>query len=381
MDFKEITNINHINTWLEKNLDKWIEIRTKLDSKLNQSIYFYPSTSQVDAMILLYILELGKYIEIIPNEYIFNKSGFPNITHNLKIENHNLKNKENTFTLYTSGSTGEPKKILYSYPIFKEYIKSKKTIKKTTYSFLPIYHIAGLNCLLHHYLLNGTLFISSINQASEENLLKSHKIATTPTLLKLSNWYLNKPLPNIETVILGGESIDNITQKTADFFYPNAKIINQYGLTETGVVGNIDTLEQNSRVKIFDNNIFIEPAKYILKQYANLTENGFYPTNDQLNNNKNICRNDILNIRGEKIAESTITNALLTHNEVLSANIKITEHPSFSQIIVANILTKNKDIDHGKLRIEIREFLIDQLPYFAIPNKFIINNLRAFKLL
>jgi acyl-coenzyme A synthetase/AMP-(fatty) acid ligase len=178
-----------------------------------------------------------------------------------------INNKENIkFT--TSGTTGEPKEIIYSYDILVKNIKIKDELKNTiwgmTYDWTKI---AGSQVILQSYLNEGKIVNLFKKSHSETiNLISKYgitHISGTPTFYRLLG---NVVFENVKQVTLGGEVVDGNLITHIEKIFPNAKITNIYALTEFGTLftSNKDYFEFSEKisilVKIENNNIFIKDS-------------------------------------------------------------------------------------------------------------------------
>ncbi|MGG0823585.1 amino acid adenylation domain-containing protein [Paenibacillus turicensis] len=176
----------------------------------------------------------------------------PFISMNLEDMNEKDKNPECTvekddiaYVIYTSGTTGKPKGVTvtrgnldhYLSYASQEYQKAACTTAlitslsfdlSVTSLYLPL--ISG-GCLL----LKGGDTEERLSVALQDNRVTFLKL--TPSHLKMLETYADGvDLPNLETLIVGGEELTtDIAWKTQKLLGDNVKIHNEYGPTETTV--------------------------------------------------------------------------------------------------------------------------------------------------
>jgi acyl-coenzyme A synthetase/AMP-(fatty) acid ligase len=177
-----------------------------------------------------------------------------------------IKNKE-SISFTTSGTTGEPKKIVHSVETLIKNIKIKDELKGSVWGLTYDYHkIAGSQVILQSY-LNGGEIVNLFGKTQNEiiELINKHNIthlSATPTFYRLLIG--DNVFETIKQITLGGESVDeNLIYKLKKSF-PNSKITNIYALTEFGTLFSSSTpyfeISEKGRtfIKIQDNHIFVK---------------------------------------------------------------------------------------------------------------------------
>ncbi|MDR0900060.1 MAG: amino acid adenylation domain-containing protein, partial [Methanobrevibacter sp.] len=163
------------------------------------------------------------------------------------------------YMIYTSGSTGNPKGVMVTQGSIANFIypfddnieaiaikEASRVLSTTTVSFDPFYQEIFTS------LFNGlTLILANEKEAKNPlelvNLFKKtnfETFAVTPSILLqyLSVSEFDEVLNNIDSVIVGGEAFsDDLYDKLKK--YPNLKVYNSYGPTETTISCNSKILE------------------------------------------------------------------------------------------------------------------------------------------
>ncbi len=175
----------------------------------------------------------------------FNTSNLP--TYNITKDNF-LTPQDIYYIIFTSGSTGEPKGVKVTYENLDTCIKWLKEITQATendtilnqaiYSFdlsVADLYLSSL-CGCAQYALDTTNildFANIFNQLKQSNATIAVMTPSFAELLLTDKKFCQKLMPNLKTILFCGERLlKQTTQKLYERF-PNLKIINSYGPTET----------------------------------------------------------------------------------------------------------------------------------------------------
>lgn len=281
-----------------------------------------------------------------------------------------VDNKEDIlFT--TSGTTGEPKKVIHTYKDLIKNIKIKKELSNTIWGLTYDYtKIAGSQVILQSYLNKGKL-VNLFGKTYSEvvgliNKYKVTHISATPTFYRLLNGNI------FETVIqatIGGETVDNNVISQIEKTFPAAKITNIYALTEFGTLftSNSVYFEFSEKISTFtkveENNIFIKQNN----EWVNTGDVVEWVGDSKF---KIIGREtNMINVGGIKVnpikVESAINNLEYTINSVVYGK----ENSVMGMIVIADVMLKN---EIGKN--QIKKDLMKSLNSYEIPLKINIVN-------
>jgi acyl-coenzyme A synthetase/AMP-(fatty) acid ligase len=151
-----------------------------------------------------------------------------------------ISKSKSKITLFTSGTTGQPKKITHSVSnLFREVRKSEK-FKENVWAFAynPT-HMAGLQVFFQA--LSNKNIIHNIFEYPKNDIItvinkyKITNISATPTFYRLLV-PLKDPIVSVKNVSLGGEKSSTDLIKKISNSFPNAKILNIYASTEAGTL-------------------------------------------------------------------------------------------------------------------------------------------------
>lgn len=286
-------------------------------------------------------------------------------------------------TLFTSGTTGQPKKITHSISnLFREVRRGKK-FKENIWAFAynPT-HIAGLQVFFQA--LSNKNTIHNIFEYSKNdiiNIINEYNItniSATPTFFRLLV-PLKYPLESIKNVSLGGEkSSPELIEKINDSF-PNAKILNIYASTEAGTLfstsGNsFQILPANKNlIKIINGELLIH--KSLIGEQMNIKfEEVWYKTGDMVEiinpeTNEFVFssrKNEMINVGGNKVNPIEVETLIDNIPEVKKSFVFGKPNSILGNILHVKIqLRSHVDITE----LSIKQYLNNNLEKYQIPRR------------
>lgn len=281
-------------------------------------------------------------------------------------------------TLFTSGTTGLPKKVKHTFQSLNRFVKitEQNTDDVWGFAYNPT-HIAGIQ-VFFQALLNGNSIIRLFGLSTDLvfNSIEQYgitHISATPTFYRLL-YPINKIFPNVVRITVGGEKFDEKTIDKLKPAFPNSKITNVYASTEAGTLfaakGDVFTVkaEMEKFVKIENNQLFIH--KYMM----GLTENkinSWYNTGDiveivsenPLQFRFVSRKNEMINVGGYKVNPNEVEEAIRTINGISDVRVFAKSNSVLGNIICCEIVKIDENLDEAK----IRSFLQTQLQEYKIP--------------
>lgn len=321
------------------------------------------------------------------------------------------------FLFYTSGTTAEPKGVLYTNKmLFWNSLNTTMQLgisdEDTTLSILPPYHTSGWNVFVTPLLHNGgkILILSKFNAEKIMYFLEHQKVTlmmALPTILQMISKceeFSKADFSHLRFIISGGEAINkevikqwknekkvdirpgyglteagpSITSLHQDFslskmnsigkpnFYVQLDIVDDKGkslknnqLGELRIKGDIVTPGYwNNSVATKDK---IKNSWFHTGDLAYRDEDGFYYLKGRID--------DMYISGGENIFPQEIENVLNQHPSILRSLVMAVKDDIWGKKGIAFLETKEEISDQN-----IREFLKDKLAKFKHPKEFILMN-------
>lgn len=318
---------------------------------------------------------IGKsYVEERVEKLFFNAKTVEDLVHQIKIS-------KSIITIFTSGTTGQPKQVAHTVENLIREVRIGEKYKSQVWALAyNITHIAGLqvlfqgalniNPLYYVYKLEKEVILDSLDKFNITN------ISATPTfyrlLLPTKNIY-----GRVKNISIGGEKSSYKLIEFIKYSFPNARINNIYASTEAGTllatngVNFTIPIQKKYLVKIEDLEILVH--RKMLGYSNSFEETEWYKTGDLIewvdeeNGVFKIVsrKNELLNIGGHKINPGEIELVLEQFDGVDSAFVYGKPNSVLGTILCCDIQSK-KEISVEQLKL----FLKNILQPFKIPRLF-----------
>lgn len=281
-------------------------------------------------------------------------------------------------TLFTSGTTGIPKKVSHNFKSITRFVKVSERNKKSIWGFAynPT-HMAGIQ-VFFQALLNGNSIVRLFNLKTNDiyNSIKNNgitHISATPTFYRLLLPCFDKFL-SVERITSGGEKFNAKTFKQLNQVFPNAKTTNVYASTEAGTLFAsrndifIVRPEHESLIKIENNELLIHSS---LMGLTETNIDGWYNTEDLIEvKSKNPLKfrfinrkSEIINIGGYKVNPLEVEETILTLNGINNVHVYSKSNSVLGNIICCEVVASSKQITEPL----VRKFLQSKIQEFKIP--------------
>ena len=293
--------------------------------------------------------------------------------------------------LFSSGSTGEPKAAIHDFAPLLEKFKVRRH-KLRAISFLLYDHIGGINTMLY-VLSNGGCMVTVADRSPDVVLRTCQKHAvellpTTPTFLNLiliSEAYERYDLDCLRTITYGTEPMQQSTLQRIHAVFPNARVVQTYGLSEVGILRSKSKSSDSLWVKIggegFDTRV-VDGILHIKAESAMLgylnapspfSEDGWLNTGDRVEVEGEYLRflgrqSEIINVGGEKVFPAEIESVILEMDEVADTTVHGEKHPLTGQIVCTRVTLKPGEREEG-FAVKLKKFCGRQLERYKVPVK------------
>jgi len=293
--------------------------------------------------------------------------------------------------LFSSGSTGKSKASVHDMVDLLEKFRTPRPAYRTV-SFLLYDHIGGVNTMLHT-LANGGTLITVADRRPESVLaaIERHKVELLPTsptflnMILLSEAYKGSDLSSLKLVTYGTEPMLESTLETFHRLFPEIRLAQTYGLSETGILRakskSSDSLwvklgGEGFETRVVDNILHVR-ARSAMLGYLNaespVTEDGWFVTGDLVEQDGEYLRilgrkSEIINVGGEKVYPAEVESVVQELDEVAEVSVYGQRNAILGNAVCARI-TVRPDTDTKDLPIRVKKHCRERLERFKVPVK------------
>jgi len=292
--------------------------------------------------------------------------------------------------LLSSGSPGQMKASLHSFPRILEGFRGRAAKPFRSLAFLSLDHVGGINTLLH-ILTSGGVVITLPERTAEAICagIQRHRVQllpATPTFLRMlliSETYKKYDLSSLELITYGTEPMPAATLEALHAALPNVRLKQTYGLTETGVLPTKSEGDgslwlavggKGFETKVVDGVLWIRsPAAMIgyLNAPNPFDADGWLNTGDLVEQRGEYIRflgrkSEIINIGGEKVFPAEVENVIQQLDNIKEVTVRGRSNPITGNIVVATVeLIEPEDPD--ALEARVRAACRGRLAAYKIP--------------
>ena len=294
-----------------------------------------------------------------------------------------IQNSTSEITIFTSGTTGQPKKVLHTVATLTRSVRTGERYvgQIWAYAYNPT-HMAGLQVFFQAFENLNTLVNVFNKQRSEVyELINKHNIthiSATPTFYRLLLPF-EQEYKTVVRVTLGGEKSDSHLYENIKKIFPEAKINNVYASTEAGSLfaakGDCFQIPENIRDKfeVVDDELLIHKS-LLGKSDSFKFEGDYYHSGDLIewiDKESGLFRfksrkNELINVGGYKVNPGEVENILLSIEGVKQVLVY-----GKANSILGNVLCADIQLEDGVALtdVEIKKALRLQLQDFKIPRR------------
>lgn len=294
-----------------------------------------------------------------------------------------IRNSDSEITLFTSGTTGFTRKFTHPLKNLIRKINVSEDRKNDVWGFAfnPT-HVAGVQ-VFFQAILNQNLLVNVFMESKDVviNAINDYKItnlSSTPTFYRLL-LPLSQSFDSVKKITIGGEKSDNYLISQVEKYFPNARINNVYGSTETGPLfssQNDEFLVQDKHfglIKVVEDELYIHKNLFGRTTQLNLIDD-FYATgdliewidDDQRKFRFTSRKNELINVGGYKVNPYEVEDELTQHPKI--RNVRVFGKPN---AVLGNVICCEIELlpDLELKEEDIRYYLNGKIQNFKIPRK------------
>ena len=367
---------------------------------VNHSVYYYPQFQKKDLFSyfsnLIVALSGNHPITLIDSDFSaqeIDSLGLSGINERKEIEParfisvdsmlDQVSRSKSSITIFTSGTTGQPKKITHDYQNLSRAVRTGAKYHDNIWGFAynPT-HMAGLQVLFQALEnKNKIVNIFGFQRAEVYGAIQNNRIthlSATPTFYRLLLPFEHS-YPDVERVTFGGEKSNDKLYQAISLIFPNAKLTNVYASTEAGTLfaskGNAFQIPEGIRdkVKIFEDELLVHSSLIGESETLHL-DGDFYLSGDLVewvDRNEYIFRfksrkNELINIGGYKVNPLEVEDAIRNFSNIIDVHVYGKQNSILGNILCADIVKDQKsEIGESDIRLYLKEILQD----YKIPRR------------
>lgn len=294
-----------------------------------------------------------------------------------------VQNSNSEITIFTSGTTGQPKKVVHSILTLTRSVRIGDRYKGQVwaYAYNPT-HMAGLQVFFQAF-ENQNMLVNVFNQPREYVYHQIREkgithISATPTFYRLLLPF-EQAYESVIRVTLGGEKSDQHLYDSIMKIFPNAKINNVYASTEAGSLfaakGDCFQIPEaiKDKFKVVDDELLIHKSLLGSSESFKFTED-YYNSGDLIewvDEAQGLFRvksrkNELINVGGYKVNPGEVEVAIQDIEGVRQAMVY-----GKANSILGNVLCADVVLEPGfdLTELDIKKVLGSQLQDFKVPRR------------
>lgn len=285
-------------------------------------------------------------------------------------------------TLYTSGTTGRPKKIGHTFNTLTKNVKVHAKFEHCIWAFAynPT-HMAGIQVFFQAFLnQNPLVYMFGKSMSNIKILMETYQIthisATATFYRNILPYLQGTTYPTMERVTFGGEKFDLLLEEKIKHAFPNSKITNVYASTEAGSLfaAKSDVFEIRPEYKQF---VKITEQRELcihrsLLGQSHSLENEWFQTGDfvetidETHFKFQSRQSDMINVGGYKVNPIEVENLLMQVPGIIDVVVKSKKNSVTGEMLVADVI-KCEELDEKELKKEIKQFATTHLQAWKVP--------------
>lgn len=293
--------------------------------------------------------------------------------------------------LFSSGSTGKHKAAVHDLaPLLEKFQTPRHRYR--TLVFLQLDHIGGINTLLYTLANTGTIVIADgRGPGAVCEAIARHQVELLPTsptflnLLLLSEEHLRHDVSSLRLITYGTEPMPESTLRRTRAAFPNARLLQTYGLSELGILRSqsrdsgslwVRVGGDGYETRIADGRLWVR-ARSAMLGYLNAPSpfdaDGYFDTGDLVEVDGEWIRilgrsSDVINVGGNKVFPTEVENTLLGLDNVEDVVVRGEANALTGQAVVAAVRLSRAE-SAGAFKARMRAYCRPRLAAYKIPVK------------
>lgn len=294
-----------------------------------------------------------------------------------------LQNSTTEMTIFTSGTTGQPKKVVHSIGTLTRSVRIGSKYKGQVWAFAynPT-HMAGLQVFFQAFVNQNTLVnVFNMQRSDVYKKITDYQIthiSATPTFYRLLLPF-EESYSSVQRVTLGGEKSNTKLYDNIKKIFPQAKINNVYASTEAGSLlaskGDCFQIPENIRslFSVVKNELLINKS-LLGKSDSFIIDGDFYHSGDLVewvNQEEGIFKfksrkNELINVGGYKVNPEEVEDAINAIDGIRQSLVY-----GKANSILGNVLIAEVQLEEGSsiTDLVIRKILKEQYQDFKVPRQ------------
>ncbi|MBR3622886.1 MAG: long-chain fatty acid--CoA ligase [Selenomonadaceae bacterium] len=292
--------------------------------------------------------------------------------------------------IFTSGSTGKGKAAVHDFlPLLEKFKTERKPSRMI--AFLLFDHISGINTALYAFAGKCLLTVKTRSADAVCQAIERYKVNILPVspsflnLILLSESYKKYDMSSLKLVTYGTEPMLKSSLLRFCEIFPNVKIRQMYGLSETGIIcaksKSSDSLwikigGEDIKTRVMDGLLEIK-TNTVMLGYLNapspFTEDGWFKTEDEVLVDGEYYRilgrrSEMINVGGQKVFPVEVESVIQEMEGVEDVSVSGEANQMLGNVVKARVkLTANETASDFKNRM--RTFCKGKLEAYKIPQK------------